>query len=126
MFSKRRVEAFRKVEDRWRLEDAAPRLRNAVPRLVSLSIVIDEIPSDAEKEPVTYIRRVSVTNAPALFLLPCCDRKCAGGGHDLTDVIIAALQSGKQRFGGRHPCEGVLAEGPCGREMRYVVVATYR
>ena len=125
MFSKRRAQAFRRAEDRWRLEDAAPRLRDAAPRLASLSIVIEEIPADGEKEPISHIRRVCVTDAPALFLLPCCDRKCTEGGHDVTVPILEALQSGKQRFSGRHTCAGALADGPCRREMRYVAIATY-
>lgn len=74
----------------------------------------------------THIRRIVVERAPALFELPCGDRSCKDGGHDLTHAILTELQHGTTRFEGENHCSGYLGGAPCGSVLRYVGVATYR
>ena len=59
----------------------------------------------------THIRRVQVEHAPALFAMPCHDRECKEGGHDVTEAILKALRGGQTRFEGDHACQGRVGEG---------------
>jgi hypothetical protein len=57
--------------------------------------------------------------------MPCGDRKCAGGGHDVTQPILDALKHGQREFVGEHVCGGTLATEPCHRLLRFSVQATF-
>jgi hypothetical protein len=67
-----------------------------------------------------------VASAPALFVLPCRDTQCKDGGHDLTNVILAALRRQKERFEGEDACLGVVGSAGCSRVLGFVAVATYQ
>ena len=126
LYNRRVSEAALRAADRRRREDDAPRLHDAVPALDSLRLEIEERRGGGVLAGGTHIRRILVEHAPALFDLPCGDRTCKDGGHDLTRVILGALQTGVTRFEGEDPCSGWLGTAPCGSVLRYVGVATYR
>jgi len=90
MMKRRNNAAAERFADRRRREQDAPRLADQVPALVSLEISIDE---RSGASGVKHTRRVVVDSAPALFLLPCGDSRCADGEHDLTTTVMRALRA---------------------------------
>jgi len=122
---RRNPEAQRRVAERRRRENEAERLREVVPELRSLSLIVEESCVKGVADAVTHIRRVVIARAPALFDLPCCDRHCTGGGHDITAHVMRALREGRTRFEGSDRCGGTLKTGECTRELRYVGEASY-
>jgi hypothetical protein len=135
-FQRNNAAAQRAAERRER-EDAAPRLTALIPTLTTLALQFEERrtlaggetgPSDA----APHIRRVVVEHAPALFNVPCGNRGCQGGGHDLTREILAELRSaertgdGEATFGGNDSCSGYDAAGNrCELSLRYRATATF-
>jgi hypothetical protein len=111
--------------DRRRREDEAARLRAEVPRLESLVLEIQETGPGGGLVDQRHIRRIVVEHAPALFDLPCVDRSCEDGGHDVTLEVMRRLREGAARFNGEHTCSGQRGGGQCGRVLRYMGVATY-
>jgi hypothetical protein len=125
------VRSFRKSEgaarlvERRRREDDAPRLKHEVPALEKLDLEIND--SRGEVDPgSTYVRRVVVDQAPALFVLPCADPSCSDGGHDITSSVMYSLRSGAASFDGRDECHGSVGSAPCGRVLTFVAKAAYR
>ncbi len=123
---RRNLEAQRRAAERRRRENEAERLREVVPELHSLSLVIEESCVRGVADAVTHIRRIVLERAPALFDLPCCDRHCTGGGHNITAQVMRALRDGRTRFEGSNLCGGTLKTGECSRELRYVGEAVYK
>jgi hypothetical protein len=119
-------EAAQRASERRRREDEAQRLKAEVPRLETLRLEIEERRMGGVVAEASHIKRVVVETAPALFVLPCLDRECKDGGHDVTDAILRSLRSGATRFEGDHVCGGRLGAADCGRLLRYVGIATYR
>jgi len=118
--------ALRSVARRER-EDAAPRLRDEVPALATLYLELEERRGESLVASGAHVRRVVVEHAPALFDIPCGERSCPDGGHDLTREILSALRRGATNFAGEDTCNGYTPAGNrCGIELHYVVVATYR
>jgi hypothetical protein len=112
--------------ERRRREDEAPRLRDQVPDLVSLELQIEET---AGLSGTKHVRHVLVDRAPALFLVPCGDSRCADGEHDLTYTVMGALRAHRTSFEGTDACSGTLgtlAFANCGRVLRFNGVAVYR
>lgn len=108
--------------DRRQREDNAPRLAELIPRLVSLSIRVDE------RSVVTspkYVRRVVVNSAAALFILPCGNQNCSDGGHDISSDVMAALQKRLRTFGGSHLCSGWIGSSRCERTIWFECEAEY-
>ena len=127
MFSRRKpTEASLRATERREREDAADRLIEKVPTLASLEIALEEYTPTNTIGESRYVRRFVVERAPAHFELPCTDKSCTDGGHDITREVLASLRSGMRRFDGEHCCQGNVGTGTCGRVLRYVVVATYR
>lgn len=122
----RSSETANRMAERRRREDEAPRLIAKVPRLDKLRLEILERSSNIARPEHTHVRHVVVPTAPALFFIPCHDTQCKDGGHDVTSQIMAALQSGKERFEGDDPCQGAVGSAACSRVLSYVGVATYR
>ena len=122
---RRDPEAMKRAAARRQREDNAARLQAKVPELKSLSLHIEEGPMGLEGAWVSYVRHVVVERAPALFEIPCGDRACRDGGHDLTRRVMRALQSGKAEHSGRHRCEGSVNGDDCPLELSFVVHATY-
>ncbi len=117
--------AARAAQARRRREDEAARLHDEVPELSSLRLDIEDQAAFEVGPPVTYIRHVVVATAPAMFDLPCGDRKCEDGGHDVTWRVLRSLKRHERASEGRSQCRGVRDGGPCNRELRYSLTATY-
>lgn len=97
-----------------------------MPTLETLRLEIEERRGGGVLAGGAHIRRIMVEHAPALFDLPCGDRACKDGGHDVTRAILGSLQRGEARFEGEDRCPGWIGGAPCGSVLRYVGVATYR
>jgi len=119
-------EAAKRMAERRQREDEAPRLAAAVPTLEKLRLEVMEKSSSISRPEHTHVRHVVVASAPALFVLPCRDTQCKDGGHDLTNVILAALRRQKERFEGEDACLGVVGSAGCSRVLGFVAVATYQ
>jgi hypothetical protein len=127
MLSRRKpTEASLRSAERRQREDAAERLLAQIPALVTLELAIEEGRGGVDGADTRHVRRVVVERAPALFDLPCTERTCVGGGHDVTRGVMAALQAREVRFEGEHKCAGQVGTNPCGRVLRYVGTATWR
>ncbi|HEY4012984.1 MAG TPA: hypothetical protein VGM06_06585 [Polyangiaceae bacterium] len=121
-FRKHGLEAQRFAERRRR-EDEAPKLSGEVPALQSLKLEIEEHSAGGR---VKYVRRILVDRAPALFLVPCGDPRCVDGDHDLTSVVMRALQARETAFRGSHHCEGSVGSSGCSRDVQFDGTAEYR
>jgi len=106
-------------------EDAAKRLSEVVPELESLKMWISDTADDEGALPVSYVRHVVVTTAPALFDLPCGDKKCEEGGHDVTRKMMRRLRQGETTWTGKSRCRGTKKGEPCARELEVEVQAEY-
>jgi hypothetical protein len=122
MYKRRPVDT--EAQERRQREDAAPRLRDRVPELTTLSIEVNE---GAGKGLATtrYVKHVVVSHAPALFELPCSEPDCESGGHDVTTEILAALKAGKKTFAGQHSCRGNRRGQACDRILAFDARAQY-
>jgi len=125
MRPRRFSEASQRFADRREREDSAPRLVAVVPRLLTLNLHVSERRAEGRNADTSYVRRIVVGSAPALFALGCGDTSCKDGGHDLTYAILRALEAGKTAFEGDDTCQGSLGSASCGRVLHYVAEATY-
>ncbi len=125
MYNRRRdADAAQRSQDRKQRENDAPRLRDAAPRLETLRITVSE--SIGSTPAVVHVRPIVVASAPALFQIPCHNRDCKEGGHDLTREIVNALQRGATTFDGTSRCDGSVGSTPCGSVLTFHAVATQR
>ncbi|HLV22218.1 MAG TPA: hypothetical protein VKZ49_15100 [Polyangiaceae bacterium] len=124
--NRRGREIAERVAERRRREEAAPALSSIVPELAQLDMNIEERRAGTKLLESTHIRRVVVEHARALFVLPCGDRACKEGGHDITAEVLHALRAGKNEFEGEDPCVGQTGSASCQRVLRYVAHAEYR
>jgi hypothetical protein len=109
--------------ERKKREDDAPRLRESIPELVSLQI---EMTEHAGTTTTKHKKHVVIANAPALFFVPCGDKDCVDGGHDITNEIMRSLHQGALQTDGEHACEGQVGSAPCARRLQFQTNATYR
>jgi hypothetical protein len=123
MNNRRNSPAALRFEERRRRENEAPRLRDAVPDLVNLQLQIEDRSGMTSTK---HVRRFVVDNAPALFLVPCADARCADGEHDLTPSVLRALREHKTTFQGEDECTGNVGLGVCSRVLHFDAVAEYR
>jgi len=107
-------------------EGAAGKLRDKVPNLAHLDITIRETRPEGWVTDTSYIRRVVLEQAPALFEIPCSDTRCEDGGYDMTREILTSLRAGRTTFEGEESCRGRRGPLDCGRRLAYVAKATYR
>ena len=121
----RQLEAANRFRERREREDAAPRLRNQVGRLLTLSIEIDDHPGATTMGGTRYVRHVVVDRAPALFYIPCSEAHCEDGGHDVTTAVMRALLAGQTEFSGQDVCFGWRDGTQCARVLHFVGHATY-
>jgi hypothetical protein len=123
--NRRGREVAERVAERRRREDEAPLLKSLVPTLEELNLQIEERRAGARLAESSYIRRIVVEHARALFLIPCGDRTCRDGGHDLTSDILSALGTGARTFEGENACLGQTGSAACQRVLRYVAEAEF-
>jgi hypothetical protein len=122
--NRRQSEAAARYSERNRRENEAPRLRAMFPDLTALWFEVRERRSGVPVGEAGYIRRIMVSHAPALFLMPCGDPSCREGEHDITGAVLTALRSGQDRFDGQDFCGGHTGSAQCQRELTYVGRAT--
>ena len=118
---KKEAAAARSAERRAR-EERAPRLRNVVPELVTLRLVMEErYPLGSTK----HTRHVVVAHSAALFVVPCGDAACDSTGHDITSEVLRALATRTARAESQHPCDGYVGGAACSRTLHFVIEAEY-
>lgn len=112
-------------KERRRREDAAPRLRNVVPKLTSLRLQFEEVGEPNAGHNIAYTQLVIVATGPALFSVPCFEPRC-NGVHELTQPILLALRASQTTAEGDSVCQGeVSSTTPCNRTLRYRCEAEY-
>jgi hypothetical protein len=109
--------------ERRRREADAPRLCDQVPDLVSLRLEIEERSGVTATK---HIRRFVIDRAPALFLVPCGDSRCAEGEHDLTTTVMRGLRAHETSFEGSDECMGSVGLSACARVLHFDAIAEYR
>jgi hypothetical protein len=122
----RNSEAAQRFAERRQRENAAPRLHEAVPGLATLRLEVDERRGMANAGDPKHVRLVVVDSAPALFEIPCGDKSCKEGGHDLTDAVMRSLQSHQTKFELEDTCHGNVGKAFCGTLMHVTITATYK
>ena len=126
MWSRQRnPEVAKRIADRRQREQDAPRLLQETPELRSLFIELKEAGQGNGNPESFHIRRFHLETAPALFLVPCGDPKCDGGGHDITGEVLAGLRGRRTRIEGQDACAGGAGETLCTRTLYYAAVATF-
>jgi hypothetical protein len=111
--------------ERRRLEDKASRLLVEAPGLKSLHIELAEDGQEAGMPAIHHVRRFVLPTAPALFLVPCGDPLCDGGGHNLTSEVLKGLRLGHTRIEGDDDCRGAVGSVHCARKLIFAAVATF-
>jgi hypothetical protein len=114
--------AAQRSSERRQRENDAPRLRESVPALASLQI---ELVEHAGTSTTAHRKHVVIANAPALFEIPCGDKECRDGGHDITREVMRSLQQHSAQVSGEHVCEGQVGSAPCTRRLEYQTRAVY-
>ena len=108
-----------------RREDAAPRLRDEIRRLLSLRLRFDDFQGQSQVPAASYVRPIVVASAPALFEIRCMEPRC-NGRHDLTHAILHGLRQSQTCFAGTSQCDGMMGDMPCNRTLAYTCEASYR
>src|SRR4051812_17995983 len=103
MYDKKGAAAAQRSAERRQREDDASRLKKEIPSLRKLRIVIAESGALGIKK---HSKLVVIANAPALFVFPCGDENCQGGGHDLTTWALYSLRALRTTFSERDACSG--------------------
>jgi hypothetical protein len=106
-------------------EDAAPRLRDAAPRLASLRVTFEDVQEPGRQPFPSYVRPIVIASAPAHFEVRCMEPKC-DGRHDLTSRILDAIARSQVKFRGQSSCNGMVGDANCTRTLAYLCEATYR
>jgi hypothetical protein len=129
---KRTVQSVRRDEaatsraaERRRREQDAPLLIEEVPLLRGLSIEVKETGLGPGMLDAKHIRRFEMATAPALFLVPCGDRSCEGGGHDISVAVMEALRGHQALLEGAVACCGRVGEQGCSRSLHFAMVAAF-
>ena len=124
-FRKRRNEAAERFAERKRREDAAPRLKERVRTLAALKLEVEEMHDTSDTARAKHVRHVVVASAPALFVFPCGDTSCEGGGYDITHAVMRSLEAHAEHFTADDRCNGSIGNSPCKRALHVTGTATY-
>ena len=124
---RRNNEAAERAKRRQEAEDDAPRLAAEIPSLATLRMVIAYRRGEIPVADSAHVKIVMVARAPALFVLPCSNRDCRDGGHDVTSLVMQGLRAGKTKFTGEDQCRGALGSAgtPCTGTGTFEAEATY-
>jgi len=120
---RKNTEAAERFAERRRREEAAPRLRERVPELTTLRLEVEELTDSIACS--KHVRHIVVERAPALFVLPCGDPSCKGGGYEITDSVMHGLRSHAERFEADDRCLGSTGNASCRRSVHVIALATY-
>jgi hypothetical protein len=90
-----------------------------------LKFEIDELVDDRAIPGMRRVRHIMVDQAAALFEIPCSDTKCEEGGHDVTQQVLACLDSRDAEFQGQHACGGLIGDVACKRVLAFRGIAEY-
>jgi hypothetical protein len=126
MTNMRSREAAQRFAERRKREDEAPRLAAEVPGLATMRLAIEERRGSVSTAESKHTRLVVVERAPALFLVPCGDPTCDGGGYDLTFSVMRELRARRTEFSVDDECNGTVGTARCGRALHAIITATYR
>lgn len=111
--------------ERWRREDAAPRLLAQFPLLRSLSLSLKDLRGESRVTGTERKQHVIVTRAAALFEIPCSDPKCQNGGYDVTSEVLYALRHKHESFAGVAECCGTVGHNACRCSLSFAARASY-
>ena len=126
MYQRRRnPEQIEQAAEQLRREQAAPRLQEELPALLSLRLTFEDLRPDDGIGGVVYAKPIVVATAPSYFDVRCADPRC-DGRHDLTSAILAALRARRAALSGKSVCDGQVGDRPCDRTLTYGYEATYR
>lgn len=120
---RRNTEASERFAQRRAREEAAPRLKERAPDLQTLKLEVEE-----SADTTTYskhTRIIVVDRAPALFVIPCGDTSCTGGGYEITDAVMHNLRMHSEHFDADDRCMGTIGSAPCRRVLHVNATATY-
>lgn len=112
--------------ERWRREDAAPRLLERAPTLHTLSLSLKDLRGDSRVAGTERKQHVVVARAAALFEIPCSDPSCQDGGYDVTSEVLHFLRSKQESFSGVAECGGMVGNNACRCSLSFVARASYR
>ena len=122
----RRTEAAERFAERRRREDAAPRLRDIAPDLLSCKVEVTDGRADAVTTDVLHTRHLVVERGPAILVIGCSDAGCRDGGHDLSTMLVRGLRERHTEIRGEDLCDGNVGAAHCGRRLRFRATATYK
>lgn len=118
-------EVVQRASERRESEDSARRLIEVCPSLVSLRLEIREARGEGTTSSSQHVRHIVVASAPASFDIPCIDRGCNGGSHDITHAVLRGLSQSLERFEGGSTCTGAMGSAYCECELIFTAFATY-
>ena len=122
---RRNSDALKRAQERRKQQDEAPRLLDIVPNLISLVLRVEEARPDQPASGISHKRHIVVQRAPALFQIPCSDRRCNNGGHDVTKQVLSQLSRGENSFAGDHVCCGERRDGACDYQLHFIAEAAF-
>jgi hypothetical protein len=111
--------------ERWKREDAAPRLADEAPELEQFKLEFSEWSHGRAIADSSRVRHIVVKSAAAFFEVPCGDPRCKDGGHDLTREVMLNVRKRQPTFAGRDRCSGYVGQRPCARSLQFVAHAEF-
>ena len=122
---KRSTEASQRFAERRKREEEAPRLAERAPDLATLKLEVEESHVTTGIPGSKHVRHIVVGRAPALFVIPCGDPSCQGGGYEITDAIMRGLAAHSEAFEADDRCLGSIGNSSCSRTLHVKATATY-
>lgn len=116
--------AAERYAERRRREDEAPRLAAIIPNLKSLRLEVQDDQGLVGRR-MAHTRWIVVEGAPALFFVPCGDPMCRDGGHELTRLVLGALELEERLFEVDHDCDGTVRAARCRCNLHVTGIADY-
>lgn len=121
----RRTDAAERFAERRRQEDEAPRLRDAVPELLTCKIELSTSRASSVTPDVTHTRHLIVDRASTMIFVACSDPACRDGGYDIGSTIVRGLRDRRTEIRGDDACNGNVGAAHCGRLLQYRAIATF-